>query len=240
MWLAIVLPLWVLACFILAQALLVAVISGLGVIGIDLKGVNQSILTTILGAIIYIVTLAMVIGLPWLVKKNKTTREELGLKRLSPEWLDLALAPAGFFVYILLSALLAFIALQLLPFVDADQVQETGFSQISQRYEFILAFIMLIVIAPIAEEILFRGYLFGKLRQHAPLWLAILITSGVFGLVHGAWNVGIDVFALSIILCLLRVVSKSLWPSILLHMLKNSIAFYFLFINPMFLGTLGG
>jgi membrane protease YdiL (CAAX protease family) len=87
---------------------------------------------------------------------------------------------------------------------------------------------------------LFRGYLLGKLRKYVPLWAAILVTSLLFGFVHGAWNVGIDVFALSIVLCLLRVWTKTLWAPILLHMLKNAVAFYLLFINPLLLGTLGG
>ena len=99
---------------------------------------------------------------------------------------------------------------------------------------------MLVIIAPVAEELLFRGYLLGKLRKHAPLWVAILVTSVIFGAIHLAWNVGIDVFALSIVLCVVRVVSGSLWPSIMLHMLKNGLAFYLLFINPTVLSTLGG
>ncbi|MFZ2126256.1 MAG: type II CAAX endopeptidase family protein [Candidatus Microsaccharimonas sp.] len=238
MWLALVLPIWVCVSFILAQAIVTVVISLLTAVGVDLHAVNQAVLTTVAGGVIYIITLVLTIGLPWLIKQNKTTREELGLTRL-PEWLDLLLAPAGFFVYVILSAVLALLA-GMLPFVNPEQAQDTGFSQISQQYEFVLAFIMLIIIAPVAEEILFRGYLFGKLRHHVPVWVAILITSILFGVVHGAWNVGIDVFALSIVLCLLRVLTKSLWPSIILHMLKNAVAFYFLFINPTLLGTLGG
>ena len=89
--------------------------------------------------------------------------------------------------------------------------------------------------APISEDILFRGYLFGKLRKYAPLWLSVLLTSLLFVLVHFQLNVSIDVFALSIVLCLLRVYTKSLWASILLHALKNAIAYYFLFINPSLL-----
>jgi membrane protease YdiL (CAAX protease family) len=72
------------------------------------------------------------------------------------------------------------------------------------------------------------------------VWLAILITSTLFGLIHGAWNVGIDTFALSIVLCVVRLKTGSLWASILIHMTKNAIAFYLLFINPLLLHTLGG
>lgn len=239
MWLGLVLPLWVLAGFVLAQVLVTVVIGLLSQVGIDFGVFNPSVLNTVAGAIIYAISLLLVIGLPWLIKKNRTTKAELGLQRW-PEWLDLLLAPAGFLVYLLLSAFFVFLAIQFLPFIDFDQVQDTGYSQLGQQFEYILALVMLVFIAPIAEEILFRGYLFGKLRAHVPVWLAILLTSLLFAAVHGAWNVGVDVFALSIVLCLLRVVSGSLWPSILLHMTKNALAFYLLFINPTLLGTLGG
>lgn len=239
MWLAIILPLWVLAGFTLAQVIGGVIISALSAVGVDLQVVNQTVLNTVVGAFVYILSLTIVIGLPWLIKKNRTTKEDLGLQRW-PAWLDLLLAPAGFIVYMILSAIFVFLAMQFLPFVDFEQVQDTGYSQLSQQMEVLLAFLMLVVIAPVAEEILFRGYLLGKLRQHVPIWLAILLTSLLFAALHGAWNVGIDVFALSIVLCLLRVVSKSLWPSILLHMMKNGVAFYLLFINPTLLGTLGG
>lgn len=238
MWLALVLPVWVYGSFILSQAVVGVVFGLLSTAGVDFRAVNQAVLTTVAGGIIYIITLVMAIGLPWIIKRNKTTRIELGLTRL-PEWLDFLLAPAGFFVYVILSAIFALLA-GMLPFVDPEQVQDTGFSQISQQYEFVLAFLMLIIIAPIAEEVLFRGYLLGKLRQYVPVWVAILITSVLFGIVHGAWNIGIDVFALSIVLCVLRIMTKSLWAPIMLHMIKNSVAFYLLFINPTLMSTLGG
>ena len=103
-----------------------------------------------------------------------------------------------------------------------------------------MAFLTLVVIAPVAEETIFRGYLLGKLRKFVPVWLAILATSVLFGAVHGAWNLAIDTFALSVVMSLLRQNTGSLWASILLHMTKNGIAFYILFINPAILHTLGG
>jgi len=237
-WMALALPLWVMGSFILVQVLVGLIYGLLQAAGIPFGDANEAVVNTVFGGIVYILTIAMVIGLPWALKKYKTSKEDLGLTR-SASWLDMLLAPAGFIVYLILSA--TFVALASnLPFIDMDQAQDTGFNQLNQGYEYILAFLMLVVIAPVAEEVLFRGYLFGKLRKHVPLVIAILITSVLFALAHGAWNVGIDVFALSIVLCLLRVISKSLWPSILLHMIKNGLAFYLLFINPTLLSTLGG
>lgn len=237
-WMGIALPVWVIASFVLVQvvvSLLFILADNLGLLG----GVNPAILSTVTGAIVYTLTLLLVIGLPILVKNYKTSKKDLGLEKL-PTWIDLLLAPAGFLVYLFLSAILILLATQFFTFFDADQVQDTGFNQLGQGFEYLLAFVTLVIIAPVAEEILFRGYLFGKLMKHVPIWIAILITSALFGLAHGAWNVGIDVFALSIVLCLLRLTSKSLWPSILLHMMKNGLAFYLLFINPTLLSTLGG
>lgn len=233
------LPLWVFFGFMLAQALLLAVVYGLGAAGVSFEEIDSTILNTVVGAMVYALAITLVLGIPWLVKKRPTTLKDLGLQRL-PTWLDIAWAPAGMAVYLIVTAIIMALATAFLTFVDPVEVQDTGFSQLVGNAQYLLAFVSLVVIAPIAEEVLFRGYLFGKLRKYAPLWLAILITSVLFGIVHFQWNVGLDVFALSIVLCLLRVASGSLWPSILLHMLKNGVAFYFLFINPSLLSTLGG
>lgn len=233
------LPIWVFLGFMLAQAIALGVISALQALGVSFASVNETIFNSTATALIYALAIAIVIGVPWLVKRRKTTLEDLGIHR-APSWMDIVWAPAGMITYLILTTIFMAVAMRFLTFVDYAQTQETGFSQISSQYEYILAFISLVLIAPIAEELLFRGYLLGKLRKYAPLWLAILITSALFAAVHFQWNVAIDVFVLSIVLCLLRVVSKSLWPSILLHMMKNGVAFYFLFINPTLLSTLGG
>jgi membrane protease YdiL (CAAX protease family) len=180
----------------------------------------------------------LVIGVPWLVKRHKTTLNELGVAEL-PTWLDIFITPAGLVVYLVASSLLLVLATNFLPGFDANQVQEVGFKNINQQYEIVLAFIVLVVAVPIAEEVLFRGFLFGKLKKVTPIWLAILITSVLFATLHGAWNVALDTFALSVVLCVLRQITGSLWPPILLHMAKNGIAFYFLFINTTILTTLG-
>jgi len=234
-WYSIGLPVWVFLGFMLTQTLVVLVVE----LTVPADSINTIILNSVGGAVIYALAILFVLGLPWFIKKRRTTKEDLGIQR-PPSWMDLVWTPAGMVVYLVLTSIISAFAAVLLPFVNADQVQDTGFSTVASQPEYILAFISLVIIAPFAEEILFRGYLFGKLRKHAPLWVAILITSLLFGLVHFQWNVGLDVFALSIVLCLLRVVSGSIWPSILLHMLKNGVAFYFLFVNPALLSTLGG
>ncbi len=236
-WMILVIPAWVVISFFGAQIVVIGLSWGFKLSGVSLISLNPSILNTLLASLIYLITLAFVILLPLRIKKIKTSRKEIGLTRL-PRWGDILLAPAGLVAYLIVSSLLILLATKVLPGFNIDQVQDTGFSQVSQRYEYVLAFATLVVVAPIAEEILFRGYLFGKLKKYVPVWVAVIITSVLFGTVHGSWNVAIDTFALSIMLCLLREFTGSIWSSILLHMIKNGIAFYILFIYPTLLTTL--
>ena len=234
----IIIPAWVGVSFFASQIVVLGIAWLLAVLKVPLSSMNSVLLNTISTILIYVLTILLVIIVPWLVKKHKTTASDIGLDRL-PTWLDILISPAGLVVYLIASSLLIMLATNFLPGFDANQIQDVGFSNLSQKYEFILAFLVLVVAVPVAEEILFRGYLFGKLKKHAPIWAAIVITSIVFAALHGSWNVAIDTFALSIVLCVLRQITGSIWPSILLHIAKNGIAYYFLFINTSFLTTLG-
>lgn len=199
------------------------------------------LLNTLCQAVTYITSLVVIILVPVkLFKKKASTREDLGLFGL-PTWLDLALAPAGFIAYIILAALI-FSGLSVLTakfpeafaWLNLTQSQDVGFNYLGTRLDYLLAFLALVIVAPIAEEIIFRGYLYGKLRAKIPgkysLLSSVLLTSLLFALIHGQWNVGINVFIMSIILCLLRETTGTIYSGILLHMLKNCVAFMLLYV----------
>jgi len=230
--------LWVLASFVVAQLVLVALLYVFNWIGV-VFALDSATFNFVFAALSYALSLAIAVGVPWIVKKRRVSLADVGLSRL-PSWMDIGMAPAGFVVYLLASASLVYVITQVIPGFNADQTQEVGFENISQRYEYLLAFITLVVVAPVAEETLFRGFLYGKLRKTVPIWLAMILTSVLFGAVHGQWNVGVDVFVLSLVMCSLREVTGSIWAGILLHMMKNGLAFYLLFINPSILHTIGG
>ena len=91
-----------------------------------------------------------------------------------------------------------------------------------------LAVIVLVtVIAPLGEELFFRGFFFGALRNwHGPV-LAALLTGALFGGIHaGSSPVGylVPLAFFGIGLCLLYELTGSLYPPIALHALNNSIA----------------
>lgn len=97
----------------------------------------------------------------------------------------------------------------------------------------ISGFMTICIVAPIVEEILFRGVLLRGLLQSKftkPLY-AILISSIIFGLVHmNPWQF-IGAGFLGAIFGYVYYQTKSLWLCIFLHVLNNSISFYYLVKN---------
>lgn len=225
---------WLSVAFIGAQFLIVWLAQGMVWLGVPLTSISEAALQTTLAAAAYMLALAVTILVPRYFFKRHTSKKELGLSRLI-NLRDIAMTFAGIVPYLLLSYLCVSLALVLIPGFKIDQAQDVGFQNLAGQAEYILAFIALVVLAPLAEEVLFRGYLYGKLRRSTNLAVAVLITSLCFAVLHMQLNVGVDVFALSIILCLLREYTGSIWSGVMLHMLKNGVAFYFLFINPMLL-----
>lgn len=87
----------------------------------------------------------------------------------------------------------------------------------------------------LSEELLFRGILFGALRQHNRLVTAIIISSVAFGFLHLV-NAGagqglqqtafqiINATALGVLFCALALAANSLWPAVVLHMVWNAYA----------------
>lgn len=92
----------------------------------------------------------------------------------------------------------------------------------------VLAVVVLVtVIAPIGEELFFRGFFFGALRNWRGPWLAALLTGVAFGGIHaGSSPVGylVPLMLFGAGLCMLYEWTGSLYPAIALHALNNSVA----------------
>ncbi len=158
-----------------------------------------------------------------------TNPEELGVSQ-PITFVDIGLAPIGYVVYGVIAGLIVNL-MSVFPWFNPDQTQDVGFSGYIAGFDRIYAMLAIVFLAPIAEEILMRGWLYGKLRDHLKILPAILITSLLFAFLHGQWNVSVRVFVLSFILCFLRETTGSIWAGILLHILTNGIAFYSIYIG---------
>ncbi len=88
--------------------------------------------------------------------------------------------------------------------------------------------VLLTVLAPLCEEILFRGLVFRALRNWQNMWPAAIMTGVLFGLIHAgsspiAFLVPLAFFGTG--LCLLYEKTGSLYPCIALHAANNTLAF---------------
>jgi membrane protease YdiL (CAAX protease family) len=164
----------------------------------------------------------LVLGLllvPLLVARSRGSRSlgeslrRLGVSRFRPsafKWM--AAAVGAYFVFALLYS-----ALILEP--EQEDIAD-GFGPIPVQ-------ILLIVFgAAIAEEVCFRGLLFGGLRERLPRVPAALIAGAVFGVLHAFTGLSAvpPLVAFGFIFCLLYEKTGSIVPGMLLHMLNNSVA----------------
>lgn len=227
--------LWLLAAFFISSFLLVPVIVALlSAAGLPIeRWYTERNLPTLL--VLYFLYAPITIGLvypvfrTYLHRMGDSNRRLVGMVRF-PRPGDGAIALAGYVVYYLL-ALLAFMAVSLGLSQDTlNQAQDLGINAPRSLAEYAIVFVMLVVLPPIFEEILFRGYLFGTLRKGVPTLIAAVVTSVLFGLAHGQLNLFIDTFILSLVLCYVRIKTGSIWASMALHATKNGVAFVALYI----------
>jgi len=82
--------------------------------------------------------------------------------------------------------------------------------------------------APLAEELFFRGFVFPLLSARIGLIWGMIVTGGVFALVHATGSpveALVVLFVLGVGLCALAYLTRSLLPCIGLHALNNAISF---------------
>ena len=226
----IALPVWVTVVFVGVQYASVF----LGYFTLGLERLQEPVWTTVLNAFIYALSVAIIVFVPVkLFKRWKTSREELGLKGL-PTWTDLLLAPVALVIYLVRASSLVGVIAELFPGFDLEEAQDVGYNFLNSGLDRLVAFVALVILAPVAEELMFRGWLYGKLRAKIPgkasLAISVLIVSVLFGILHGQWNVGINVFVMSLALCGLREITGTIYSGIFLHMLKNCVAFMLLYV----------
>jgi uncharacterized protein len=149
-------------------------------------------------------------------RRGASVREaaaRLGLRRFKPSAIKWMFAAIG--------AYLLFAIVYTAIFGQPEQ------KDIAEDFGAVPVQILLIVIAaPISEEVCFRGMLFGGLRERWPRIVAALISGLIFGGLHAVTGLSAvpPLIAFGFILALLYERTGSIVPGIILHMLNNSVA----------------
>lgn len=226
--------LYIAATFFIAN-ILVAFI-GLGLDALSLNIVTKdTVLNAVFAAAVFSSMLIIVLGIERIITRRQILISKLIALQRSLQFSDIGLGILGLVPSFVLAAIFTASAVVLIPGFDVDQAQELGFSNVTVRFEYLLAFVTLVILAPLVEEIIFRGYLYGKLRQRSGPIISTILVSLVFAALHLQLNVAVIVFGLSLVLCTLREFTGSIWAGVILHGAKNGIAFYFLFVSPLLL-----
>jgi len=148
----------------------------------------------------------------------------LGLARLALA--AVGLAALAWLAYLALAVVLS-------PLLSPDQqdiTRELG-TDTGSVGSLVVAGLLIIVAAPVSEELFFRGFMFAGLRRSLPLWPAAVISAAIWGALHlGGGNVGvaIQLAIFGVILAWLYERSGTLWAPILAHATNNTIAFVLL------------
>lgn len=133
------------------------------------------------------------------------------------------MAGLGWLAYLAVAALLA-------PILQPDQqdvTRELGTDE-GSVLSVIVAGFLIVIVAPLSEELFFRGFMYAGLRRALSIWPAAAISAMVWGSLHlTAGNVGvaIQISVLGVVLAYLYERSGSLWTPIIAHALNNGIAF---------------
>lgn len=85
--------------------------------------------------------------------------------------------------------------------------------------------LLLTLLPALCEELLFRGAILGLLRPRLPDWAAVLLQAAAFALIHGMLlRIG-PTIALGLLLGILRLRTRSIWPGVVVHALHNALLF---------------
>ncbi len=82
------------------------------------------------------------------------------------------------------------------------------------------------IVAPVLEELLFRRVMFGLLRKVLPLYVAALIVSVVFGVLHFDLPQGLYGFFFSFLLCEVMVLYGTWLAPLIVHATANALALF--------------
>ena len=196
----------------------VAVFAGLNYLGRFSSGPPQrDVLYTWGAAVSGFIELAVILAIVLLLARQRSKREYLALRRPSSWWLAAGLSALVLVGVFVLSGLLA-------PYLHPGQEQ----GLVPRHWEpahaaaFVANFLVVAVLAPVVEELTFRGIGYTLLARYGR-WAAILLVGLAFGLAHGLVEALPILAAFGAGLAWIRSRTGSVYPGMVVHASFNAI-----------------
>jgi len=203
----------------------------------DMSDNIQTLIFTTSGSIAVIVVSWLVAR--WLRSSQSTVEYFKINKPHAGTWRHIVVYAIGLYLlYTVLAQLVFYIVEVVFPGINIDQRQAVAELDVSSVSFRILLAGVLVILTPLSEELVFRGHLYQLLKNFISVRSAIIVSSILFGVLHAEffssspfnWAAVIDTGFFALFLGYVYEKTGSLWAPIMLHALKNAVAFYVLFI----------
>jgi len=101
-------------------------------------------------------------------------------------------------------------------YLEVDEILSGG--------SFFVRIVSIVIVAPIVEELLCRGIVLNRLLSWTHKWVAILVSSALFGLLHFNLLQGLYAFVIGVAFSVVYLRYRNLWIPIIGHMAFNLIS----------------
>ncbi len=107
--------------------------------------------------------------------------------------------------------------------LGVEMVQDTVdlFQKTKDMDVLVLMAITAVIVAPICEEVVFRGYIYPALKRFSGPWVGALVTALFFSVAHGSLAALLPLFIFGLVLVFLYEWTGSIWAPIAAHLLFN-------------------
>lgn len=150
---------------------------------IDANALDQQIYDAAMAMTTPVIVIAgilaiLILWLSFKLRKKKFV-EEAGLRPFDVKfWPAILLGAVGLCLFVNFG-------MQLLPIPEDVLAEYAEASESLMEGPFFMLLLSNVIMAPLIEEILFRGLVFTRLQRVMPLWAALVLSSFFFGLMHG-------------------------------------------------------
>ena len=98
--------------------------------------------------------------------------------------------------------------------------------QVNSSWGLLVSFLSVGIMAPLCEEVLFRGYLYHAVHVRFGKWASVIIVSFLFAIVHGQWFQLFPLFMAGVFLNWFYLRSESLIATVLMHSAWNTFSLF--------------
>lgn len=166
-----------------------------------------------------------VVALFMIISLNRNPIEVFGLNRLGTPKIILIGLAGGIVGYLLCSTLVGIPVNKFFTNVFGELDAQKAVQDILNLKNPLLLSMIIVsacVLAPVIEELLYRGYLYGSIKRFSHPVFAAILSSALFTVIHMNLLALVPLFVLSLILTWLYEFTKCLWVPILVHAFFNT------------------